>query len=111
MAPLRVSLGTAPTPGAPMDRIIMSTSARTAHSPSEDRISAETYESDRLARRLELLEESIAEGERALRGFVDPRSGEVVPPARGGHREQVLSNLAIERALVERIRRTGPSRS
>ncbi|QHC66645.1 hypothetical protein GSU68_08725 [Rathayibacter sp. VKM Ac-2759] len=89
----------------------MSTSARTTRHPNEDRISAETFESDRLAHRLELLEESIAEGERTLRGFVDPRSGEVVPPARGGHREQVLSNLAVERALAERIRRADPLRT
>ncbi|WP_156465976.1 MULTISPECIES: hypothetical protein [unclassified Rathayibacter] len=89
----------------------MSISARTARHPFEDRISVETFESDRLAHRLELLEESIAEGERTLRGFVDPSTGEVVPPARGGHREQVLSNLAVERSLAERIRRSDPSRS
>lgn len=94
-----------------MDRITMSISTRTTRQPNEDRISVETFESDRLARRLELLEESIADGERTLRGYVDPRSGEVVPPARGGHREQVLSNLAVERALAERIRRTNPFRA
>ncbi|SMH38571.1 hypothetical protein SAMN06295885_1520 [Rathayibacter oskolensis] len=83
---------------------MMSIHAPATRHPFDDRITVETFESDRLARRLALLEESIAEGERALRGFVDPRSGEIVPPARGGHREQVLSNLVVERVLAEQIR-------
>ena len=62
---------------------------------SDERITVEGFESERLARRLELLEQSIADGERALRGATDPVSGRLVPPARGGYREQILSNLAV----------------
>ncbi|NQX06849.1 hypothetical protein HQQ82_18775 [Rathayibacter sp. VKM Ac-2856] len=79
------------------------TSPATRH-PFDGPISREHYQSDRLARRLELIEATIAECERDLRGFLDPRTGAVVPPARGSLRDQLLSNLAIEHALADRLR-------
>jgi hypothetical protein len=87
-------------------------SATTSPFPTapDERITAEGFQSDRLVRRLELLEQSIADGERALRGSTDPVSGRVVPPARGGYREQILSNLSVERALADTIRRSLESR-
>jgi hypothetical protein len=94
-----------------MDRIIMSATAFTTHHTSEERISAESFETDRLERRLALLEESIADGERALNGGLDPLTGRRAEPAAGGHREQLLSNLATERMLADRIRDAIASRS
>lgn len=82
----------------------MDVPAFTAHPATDERMSVESFESERLARRLALLEESIAAGERALRGTVDPETGEAVPPADGGHRAQLLSNLLVEQELAERIR-------
>jgi len=78
--------------------------------PSDERITVEGFETGRLLRRLDLLEESIAASERALRGSIDPASGQSHPAARGGHREQILSNLAVERALAETIRSALASR-
>ncbi|MBF4462344.1 MULTISPECIES: hypothetical protein [unclassified Rathayibacter] len=83
----------------------MSISAFTADDQFDNRRSVESFECERLARRLALLEESIAEGERALHGRIDAQTGELLPGACGGHREQLLSNLATERALAEQIRR------
>lgn len=80
------------------------TSSPSPH-PSDERITAQGFETGRLLRRLDLLEQSIAEGERALRGSIDPDSGEGRPAARDGHREQILSNLVVERSLAETIRR------
>ncbi|MCJ1706001.1 hypothetical protein [Rathayibacter sp. VKM Ac-2926] len=76
----------------------------TTRHPFDGPISREHYQSDRLARRLELIEKTIADCERALRGGTDPRTGAVVPPARGAHRDQLLSNLAIELSLADRLR-------
>ncbi|TCO39745.1 hypothetical protein [Rathayibacter tanaceti] len=90
--------------GAPTKRMMMSVPAFTAGHTSQYHISVESFESERLARRLALLEESIAQGERALRGRIDPSTGQVIPGACGGHRAQLLSNLTTERALAERIR-------
>jgi hypothetical protein len=83
---------------------MMTVPTSTAGRSSEAPITVESFESERLARRLALLEESIAEGERSLRRWVDPRTGEPLAGAGGGHRAQVISNLATERALAERIR-------
>ncbi|AJM77682.1 hypothetical protein [Rathayibacter toxicus] len=68
-------------------------------------ISFESFEVQRMTRRLALLEESIARGERDLCSRVDPGTGEQLPAAFGGYRAQLLSNLAIEKALAERLRR------
>lgn len=76
----------------------------TTRHPFDGPISREHYQSDRLARRLELIEKTIADCERALRGGTDPRTGTVVPPARGAHRDQLLSNLTIELSLADRLR-------
>jgi hypothetical protein len=76
----------------------------TTRHPFDGPISREHYQSDRLARRLELIEKTIADCERALRGGTDPCTGTVVPPARGAHRDQLLSNLAIELSLADRLR-------
>ncbi|MCJ1700480.1 hypothetical protein MT356_12200 [Rathayibacter festucae] len=76
----------------------------TTRHPFDGPISREHYQSDRLAGRLELIEKTIADCERALRGGTDPRTGTVVPPARGAHRDQLLSNLAIELSLADRLR-------
>ncbi|MDY0912203.1 MULTISPECIES: hypothetical protein [Rathayibacter] len=76
----------------------------TTRHPFDGPISSEHYQSDRLARRLELIEKTIADCERALRGSTDPRTGVAVLPARGAHRDQLLSNLAIELALADRLR-------
>ena len=81
----------------------LTTTTLTRH-PFDGPISREHYQSDRLARRLELIEKAIADCERALRGGTDPRTGTVVPPARGAHRDQLLSNLAIELSLADRLR-------
>lgn len=89
----------------------MNVSAFTAHPAADERISVESFETDRLVRRLALLEESIAEGERALRGEIDPRTGLGTPPALGQHRAQLLSNLATEREIAGRIRSELVSRS
>lgn len=89
----------------------MNVSAFTAHPAADERISVESFETDRLVRRLALLEESIAEGERALHGSIDPSTGVTTPPARGQHRAQLLSNLDTEREIAGRIRSELASRS
>lgn len=90
--------------GAPTEWKMMSVPTFTADRPSENHISVESFESERLARRLALLEASIAQGERSLRGRLDPGTGAPIPGACGAHRAQIVSNLATERALAERIR-------
>ncbi|PPF31726.1 hypothetical protein C5C18_03815 [Rathayibacter tritici] len=82
----------------------MSVPISTADHASEFSISHESFQSERLARRLALLETSIAESERALRDKTDPRSGEPLPGACKGHCAQLISNLATERVLAEHIR-------
>lgn len=89
----------------------MNVPAFTTQPATDERISVESFETDRLARRLALLEESIDEGERALRGGIDPRTGLTTGPARGPLRAQLLSNLAIEREIAGRIRSELVSRS
>lgn len=94
-----------------MERIIMSIPTFTTDFPFEERISVESFEAERLARRLALLEESIAQGERSLCNRINPRTGEPVPAACGGHRAQLVSNLETERALAECIRTMITSRT
>ncbi|QHC58590.1 hypothetical protein [Rathayibacter sp. VKM Ac-2760] len=80
------------------------TSAARTRRPVDGPISVESYQSARLARRLALVEKTIRECERALRGSFDRRTGAAVPPAVGAHRDQLLSNLAVEHSLAERLR-------
>ncbi|PPF37761.1 MULTISPECIES: hypothetical protein [unclassified Rathayibacter] len=89
----------------------MSVPTSTAGHFRESDITPESFETERLERRLALLEASIAQGERALLSRVDPSSGAPLPGACGGHRAQLVSNLTTERALADRIREMLAARS